>query len=348
MSLYGTPSVWTRELPARASRRARRLEAQTAGWEVEYWSLFFHLGRYARFTRIARANGEACRMPDSADIRNTLLSKGNLPVMPEALARIWQMADDPKVGARELADVIKLDPGLALEILKLVNSAQFALKKTIGSLWEAIALLGTRAVKNLTITLLVKNGLLPRRREPIKFNRPSFWRHSVGTGFGAEALASSVSGVSPESAYVAGLLHDVGIMALDKVVPAELARLIDRIESNEAILVSEREVLGCTHCEIGKLVAEAWGFPPEVVQPIAYHHDPLKARTDDNKRISCIVAVADFMMSSPGRECYGTEFTCLERSWLTCMKVDADAVTNALDDASGRLEQAAELLALAD
>jgi putative nucleotidyltransferase with HDIG domain len=202
-------------------------------------------------------------------------------------------------------------------------------------------------VKNLTITLLVKNGLLPRRREPVAFDRPSFWRHSVGTAFGAENLARRVSGASAETAYVVGLLHDVGIMALDTAAPGELAKLISRVETTRSILDSERALFGCTHCDIGRVVVESWAFPPSVVEPISHHHDPLAVH-DPNKVVACIVAVADAMMSPPERACYGTESVGFDERWLGRIGLDETAVVKAQDAVTEKLERATELLALAD
>lgn len=284
-------------------------------------------------------------MGSPADIRDTLLSRDNLPAMPEVLARIWQMADDPKVGAQELAEVIKFDPALVVQIFKLVNSAQFSLNRTVGSVRDAITLLGTKTVKNLTITLLVKNGLLPRRREPLNFNRPSFWRHCVGTAFCAETLARGVPGASSETAYVAGLLHDVGIMTLDSVAPEELAKLVDRARDTDSILESERELFGCTHCDIGRTVLECWGLSSTIVEAIAHHHYPLHVRAET--QLTCIVAIADAMMSPDHKECYSTDTLVVGERVLTTISLDEATVKKAQEDAVQRLEGATELLALA-
>jgi len=156
-----------------------------------------------------------------------MLSINALPPMPEVLAKIWQMVDNPRTDASQLAEVVSDDPGLSAELLKLVNSSYFGLGRRVASVRESITLVGFEAVKNLSITIVVRNGLLPRHRSPDRFDRIDFWKHCVGTGIATEILSHTLRISTPEVAFAAGLLHDAGIMVLDLVDPGSLGQLVD-------------------------------------------------------------------------------------------------------------------------
>jgi HD-like signal output (HDOD) protein len=223
--------------------------------------------------------------------------------MPEVLARLWQMSDDPNQGAAELATVVGMDPALSAELLRAVNGARFGLPRSIDSLKEAITFLGTRTVRNLSLALVVRDGILPRRREPIQFDREAFWRHCIGTALAAESLASELDLESAPSAYAAGLLHDLGIMVLDVVAPEHLDQILQLVRMGTPIRRAEREVVGCTHAEIGRFLAESWNLSDLLLACIRDHHSPLDADRE-SRALACVVQIADTLVSPEGPECY--------------------------------------------
>ncbi|MGD8396910.1 MAG: HDOD domain-containing protein [Candidatus Eiseniibacteriota bacterium] len=270
-----------------------------------------------------------------------------LPPMPEALARIWQMVDNPRTDAGQLADVVSGDPGLAAELLKLVNSSYFGLGRPVASVRESISLVGFEAVKNLSITIVVRNGLLPRDRAFDSFDRVDFWRHCVGTGIATEILSQTLRVATPENAFAAGLLHDAGIMVIDLVEPESLDRLVEATDAGTPIEEADLEVLGCTHGEIGRWLAEAWHFPDSLVEPIAHHHDPLRA-SPEQQRLACLVSLADMLMSPPGRAYYGAEPPEQDDPVLARLGMDVPGLLAIREIALLRLGHANEILEIGD
>lgn len=258
----------------------------------------------------------------------------NLPLMPEVLARIWQVSEEPQVGTAELSEVVGMDPGLVAEVLRAVNSAHFGLRASVKTLREAITLLGIRAVRNLSVTLLVRHGLLPRAHGPIQFDRLAFWRHCVATAVAAESFAHRLRWSHPGMAYTAGLLHDVGIMVLDHSMQRELGRILTLVDEGTPVLEADREVLGCTHADIARLLGEMWQFPREIVQCLQHHHDPFRADVE-LQRLACMVAMADALASPARPAVYGgllaeertalTRFLAIEEGALLAVRRETDA-----------------------
>lgn len=267
--------------------------------------------------------------------------------MPEVLARIWRMVDDPRTDAGQLAEVVGDDPGLAAELLKLVNSSYFGLGRRVASVRESITLVGFEAVKNLSITIVVRNGLLPRHRAPEKYDRVDFWKHCVGAGIAAEILSHTLRIATPEVAFAAGLLHDAGIMVVDLVAPESLAELVEATDQGVPVLEADRQLLGCSHGEIGRWLADAWHFPETLVEPIAHHHTPLQAPAAQ-QRLACLVYLADMLMSPPGRAYYGADPPGRDDPVLARLGVDVPGLLAIREIALLRLGHASEMLEIGE
>jgi HD-like signal output (HDOD) protein len=286
-------------------------------------------------------------MARSDQIRRALTSINALPPMPEVLARIWQMVDNPRTDANQLAEVVSDDPGLSAELLKLVNSSYFGLGRRVASVKESITLVGFEAVKNLSITIVVRNGLLPRHRAPDKFDRVDFWKHCVGTGIATEILSHTLHISTPEIAFAAGLLHDAGVMVIDLIDPASLAQLVELIDQGTPIAAADEQVLGCSHGEVGRWLAEQWHFPESLVEPIANHHDPLGAK-GEHQRLACLVYLADMLMSPPGRAYYGADPPGKDDPILARLGMDVPGLLAIREIALLRLGHANEMLQIGE
>ncbi|MGQ0721720.1 MAG: HDOD domain-containing protein [Candidatus Eiseniibacteriota bacterium] len=231
-----------------------------------------------------------------------VLDLAALPPVPEAFARIWELSEDRRRGTQDLARLVGSDPALAAELLRTVNSAHYGLSHPIASIMDAITFVGVRRVKHLALSLSVRGGLL-RRTVPEHFDPTGFWRHCVHTAFAADGLAHALQLECAQAAYVAGLLHDVGIMALDALAPDLLEDLIARLVEGTTLSRVEMEVLGCTHAAIGQRISELWRFPPAIGDAIAYHHEPSEA-AEPYRPLACIVCLADALASPSVGTCY--------------------------------------------
>jgi putative nucleotidyltransferase with HDIG domain len=200
----------------------------------------------------------------------------DLPALPSVVLRVMQLANQSEYSTRELADVIARDPSFSARILKLANSAYYGLPRAVGTISEAVLMLGNHTLRNLALMAAthetMRGAVVGYELEP-----GQLWRHSLACGLGAEKLASFSSHTDREEAFVAGLLHDVGKMILGLYVGDRMPEIRAYIEENQCSFVeAERAILGFDHAEVGGRIARRWNLPLSLTQAIAWHHEPVQ------------------------------------------------------------------------
>ncbi len=217
----------------------------------------------------------------------------NLPPFPWVATKMLQLFstpdDDVEVG--RLMELIRADASLTSEILRRANSPLYGLKSQVSSLQHAVVLLGFDHLKALAITIGVNAYVKTALRLSVLRR---CWRHSLACAMLAEQLAQPC-GISKDQAYTAGLLHDIGMLALLVNYPQPYANLLSVVLENRfALLASERDLFELDHCQAGALLAGQWNFPPELKGVVARHHDsPADARFDLLKLIHLSCRLAD-------------------------------------------------------
>ncbi|MHC4884672.1 MAG: HDOD domain-containing protein [Planctomycetota bacterium] len=199
----------------------------------------------------------------------------NMPSLSPTSAKVIELANDINCPPAELTRVIKLDPVLSGKVLKLVNSPYFGLSSKISSLEKAVIMAGVNTIKNLALAAAVLSQVETEEVEA-HFEMRAFWKHCVAVGVIAKLLGvrQGVDKKEAEAYFVAGLLHDLGLLVESQMYPEEMAkvmvpcRFLGLVESEETVLG------GLNHCSIGKLLAEHWGLAPELVDVIENHHTP--------------------------------------------------------------------------
>ncbi len=196
----------------------------------------------------------------------------SLPPIPAYIKVLKEMLDDPAVNIPHLAAIIKKDISLAAEVLRVANSAKYMFGKRISNIDEAVRVIGFKELDNI-MTFFSAKKIIEDRFSSIE----DVWKHSYRTAFFAQQLAR-VIGKSEleEDVHLAGLLHDMGKMALLHISP-ELVNRITKMSEAKKLNVShiERLAIGINHAEVGGLMAERWNYPDELVQTIYFHHEPL-------------------------------------------------------------------------
>ncbi len=205
-------------------------------------------------------------------LQDLIASTGELPALPSTTARLLQLLDDDTVGAGEVLDVIGRDPALTANLLKLCNSAYYGLRRQVGTVHEALVLLGNSAVISLAFATSLGDVL----RGPLagyRLERDALWRHALAVGIGAAHLLEAAgSRDRRERAFTGGLVHDIGKLVLNRPLKAKLQQLPPEGDF-QVLLDGERAVLGFDHAEAGRALAEAWNFPPALAGVIGAHHD---------------------------------------------------------------------------
>ncbi len=197
---------------------------------------------------------------------------GDLPSLPAVAARINAEIENEALSAKSLGAIISEDPSLASRILRLANSAFYGMPRQIASIDRAVMLLGFDTVKNLALSISIfsffQKGISPA------IDVIGLWNHSLGTAISAKVLVAQTNPKLAEQAFLFGIVHDVGKIALITQCLTEMeevARLMDQggVSQQEA----EIKVFGFTHQKIGALLTREWKFPEMIVTGVKLHHD---------------------------------------------------------------------------
>ncbi len=200
----------------------------------------------------------------------------SLPHFPEAIVELIGLTEDPKATVARIAARISTDPALTADLLKLVNSAFYALPRRVDNILQGVKIVGMRGVRNL----LYSYGAQKILKEQYSEMR-SLWDHSYKVAYYAFLLARNLRPARADlldDVYVAGILHDLGEIVVTWLHPEameQMTRFCAEKDIPQRIL--ERFSFGLNHAEIGALIAQKWNFPDQLVYGIKHHHDPLAA-----------------------------------------------------------------------
>lgn len=242
-----------------------------------------------------------------------------LPQFPENIAQIEKLLNDPDSKMSVIAAHISNDVALTTDLLKLVNSAAFALVKKCTSITEAVKMVGIRGLKNLLLSVGTIQILGCTTEE-----QKLLWEHSYKTAYFAYNLARNFlrDRVVTEDAYVCGLLHDLGKIVFSSMHPDFLSK-IQAFKTKHSIpdKVFDSLLSGINHPEIGAALAEKWNFPTALVNSIRYHHSPDSA-PEEYRILSSTVCLADLMIHYNDKE---VEFYQINPTLLKLFGISSEA-----------------------
>lgn len=258
-----------------------------------------------------------------------------IATLPEVTVQIIKTVEDPKSSAQQLHKIVSHDPALATRILKVVNSAFYGLPGQIGSIERAIVLLGLNGIKNIAVAASL--GQLFRGAQLCEgFTAKDLWTHCIAVGVTARDLAKNLRLDLPDEAFLAGLIHDVGILLSLQVYPEKLREVCDAAKAGRGDFCElERQIIGLDHQQLGMGLAEQWKFPRACQLVAGYHHQP-QALADQSRYLVSIVHVADTICSQSK---HGFNLTALNQTLtddrLAEMRIDPVAIHTTKE----RLEQ---------
>ena len=202
-----------------------------------------------------------------------------LPSMPGAGAKLLQILENSDAKVEQIESVLHIDPGLTANLLKLANSAYFGIPSKIGSVRQAVILLGLNRLAQLVVATCVSSVM---RDSVPGYDLPpgDLWRHSIAVAIAAEALVEDKPGMG-EDVFTPALLHDVGKMVLGKFVKDDLDEIETIAAKGVPRVIAENMVIGVDHAEIGARVLQHWAFPTDVVNAVRWHHHPDAIETSD-------------------------------------------------------------------
>ncbi|MCR4318210.1 MAG: HDOD domain-containing protein [Planctomycetes bacterium] len=198
--------------------------------------------------------------------------------LPPTLNKVIEVVNNAKASPKDLAQVIKYDPVLTFEILKLINSAYFSIRNEIKTLSQAIVLLGMNTVKNLCLSIALAQKLsaeMPAKTNGKSFSISYFWEHSLKVAIASRLIAAKAMNPpsTKEEFFLAGLLHDMGKLVIYSVVPdAYLNMLHESKETRSSVHHREGEEFGITHAEVGAQIGKRWDFSDGFIEAVLGHH----------------------------------------------------------------------------
>jgi putative nucleotidyltransferase with HDIG domain len=214
------------------------------------------------------------------------------PGMPTTAAKLLPLLEDYGSTASEIESILKYDPGLTANILKLTNSAYFGIPTRISSVKQAIVLLGWKRLLQVVMTICM-SPLMNKTIPGYDLPRGALWQHSIAVSVAAEILVKALKIPDVDEVLTAALLHDVGKLILGGFVKEDLKHIEDMVTKGITFDVAESMVLGTNHAEIGGQILEKWSFPTELVNAVQWHHDPESC--EERCNLSDIVHVANTM-----------------------------------------------------
>jgi HD-like signal output (HDOD) protein len=210
--------------------------------------------------------------------KETLLKKleglEQMPSIPVVLTPLLNYLEKPveQLEVRRVVELISQDKSLAAQCLHMANSPLYGRYAEISSVRDAVVALGMQRMRDIAISCSVLQ-LTPAGT--VAIDPIVFWEHSMGCALVCRHFAQRIGFPDAGKAYLAGLLHDLGILANLWILPGEFGQAIE-LAKRECIPLHEAELrtIGVTHCESGQMVAEKWGLPSDLTTVIRYHHDP--------------------------------------------------------------------------
>ena len=232
----------------------------------------------------------------------------HIATLPEITLKIIRLVEDPESTAQDLNKVISNDPALGARILKVVNSAFYGLPGQIASINRAIVLLGLNAVKNIAVAASLAKLFRGGQICPA-FSARDLWTHSIAVATGTRLLAHKAGIGLPDEAFLAGLIHDLGIMVEVQTRRSQFAKAIEAA-ADESMTLREAELstIGVSHEELGAALCQTWKFPMSFVYVTGRHHRPWEL-AEEHRPLTSLVHMADILSAKHGFGFTGTAET---------------------------------------
>ena len=231
------------------------------------------------------------------NIKDRVKQIDGLPPFPATHAQILELANSDDSSSDDIAEQLQMDPSLLATVFKIVNSSAYGFQKKVDSLKLAVTLLGLEEIANIVMTAQVFKSLGDYEGDS-GFDRDAFWKHSIGTAFMTRGIAKKLQ-TEVESAFLAGMLHDLGKVVLDRCFAEYYGAVVKQVQDKELFIAeAEYNLLGLTHTDVGEQLAIEWKFAEKYLYSIALHHNPGRARR--YQRLVGLVHMADIMCRKAG------------------------------------------------
>jgi len=234
----------------------------------------------------------------TSDIRERVSQIESTPAVPAILLPLLNMLKLPSEAVEfdEVVRLVSYDKGIAAQCIRVASSPLFGVAKAPKSISAAVVSLGLRRVESILLTCCMGRAF------PVSkwgLDPAAFWKHSLGCAMVCRKFSEKLGVSDGEEAYMAGLLHDIGFLANCMVYPKEFAKAVEQATKKQTPLwEAELAVMGFTHCETGRAVAEKWKLGEDIIQVISHHHDV--ERSESAQGLVALVHLSDLLCRMRG------------------------------------------------
>jgi putative nucleotidyltransferase with HDIG domain len=267
-----------------------------------------------------------------------------ISTLPHIALRVMEVANSPDSGASDLKQVMESDAALSTRVLRCVNSSAYAVRSRITNLQQAIAYLGLKQIRNLAMTASVSE-LFKENKSMGTYSRPGLWKHLVSVGVCARLIALRRKVRNFEDVFLAGLLHDVGIILADQNANEQFSQIVSALDQTKTLAENEFAVLGFDHTLLGLEVAESWGFPEIVKASIRYHHCSSIYKGEEQAVVQC-VEVANMICTTKGISSVGANLVKFPQSAISGLSLTKEDIAALAADLDREVAQNAGLFQL--
>jgi putative nucleotidyltransferase with HDIG domain len=216
----------------------------------------------------------------------------SFPGMPGTAVKLLGLIDDPGMRVSQIEEILRHDAGLTANVLRLANSAYFGIPSKVGSIRQAVILLGLKRLIQMVIAACV-SAIMDKSVPGYDLPPGELWRHSIAASVAAEGLVKVLKVEAAEEIFTAALLHDVGKLVLGDFVKDEFKQIDTAVSQGISFEMAEKIVLGTTHADVGARILTKWLLPSEIVNAVQFHHAPEASEQPSN--MLDIVHVANFI-----------------------------------------------------
>ncbi|SNB45136.1 HDOD domain-containing protein [Geobacter sp. DSM 9736] len=262
--------------------------------------------------------------------------------LPFFYERLNETINHPRSSIADIAKIMTEDQGLTARILKLANSPMFGYYSKVDSISKALTIIGTQQLRDLALAGSVIKLFRGIPEELISM--ASFWQHSIACGIVARCLAAYLRESNVERFFVAGILHDVGQLAMCTTIPETVRDIFETSRKTEKLYhVAEYEWLGFDHSEVGGALFRAWKIPSSIIEPVACHHAPCRAATFPLE--AAVIHLSDIICQGIGFGHSAEWFVCsLDENAWNRLGMPVSVLSTVLKQAEPQIEETFSIL----
>jgi len=278
--------------------------------------------------------------------RSVEKSVQDLPALPAAVTRILKETEDPDTCAQTIERMIGTEPALASKVLRVVNSAYYGLSGQVTSLAQAVVILGLQQVRNLVLSVGAFSTMKPKTPRQNQMME-TFWLHSFGTAAATQIISQRkrLTISETETAFVGGLLHDIGRLFLFSNFTQTYDQVIRYAEQKGVpIEVAEKKLLGLSHGEVGLQMAVHWKLPKSLVHIIGGHEGPFEEGEPDP--LIYAVQIGDWLTKGLYFEEEGVPYKAPPAFILDWLNMSAEDLELLRNETEAKVEHAKQMFGL--